>query len=181
MIRVNLYATFRPIVGSKSCEFDMSGNANVGEVLAQLFEQYPALRPEILDEEGRVQKYVSIFVAGRDVRHLEGLETPLTDGQTLDLFPPVAGGAEATSEGTTMLFGGVSLWLLREYLARLGASLVEEDVYNLKGARVCLGPGEPVKVGRMELPRVQVTVEADDALQTEIADTIRMLAMRGGG
>lgn len=33
----------------------------------------------------------------------------------------------------------------------------------------------------MELPRVQVTVEADDALQTEIADTIRMLAMRGGG
>lgn len=92
MIRVNVYATLRPIVGAKSVEIAADGSMTVGEVLAALFSRYPALKPEIVNEQGEVQQYVSLFVEGRDIRYLGGLATPLADGQAIDIFPPVAGG-----------------------------------------------------------------------------------------
>jgi molybdopterin synthase sulfur carrier subunit len=45
-----------------------------------------------MDEEGHLSRRVNIFVGGRNVRWLQGLETPLESGQTIDIFPPVAGG-----------------------------------------------------------------------------------------
>jgi len=91
MIRINVYATLRPIIGAKSVEI-ASGGSTVGEVLAELFARYPAIKAEVVDEHGALHKYVSLFVGGRDVRYLDGLETPLTAGQAIDIFPPVAGG-----------------------------------------------------------------------------------------
>jgi len=92
MIRINVYATLRHNIGAKSVELPSSHLITVGEALAALFARYPDIKARIVDEQGALQDYVSLFVGGRDVRYLGGLETPLTAGQAIDIFPPVAGG-----------------------------------------------------------------------------------------
>jgi|FLYL01.1.fsa_nt_gi MoaD family protein len=91
MIRVNVYATFRTLVGHRSRELELDG-CNLREALERLFTDHPALRHEVLDERGELRPHVSLFVAGRDVRREGGLDTPLPAGAVVDLFPPVGGG-----------------------------------------------------------------------------------------
>ena len=64
----------------------------VRELLEDLTARYPALRDRIWDDEA-VAPFVNVYVEGEDVRTLEGLETPVRDGQTVILLPAMAGGA----------------------------------------------------------------------------------------
>nr|WP_236630100.1 ubiquitin-like small modifier protein 1 [Thermus thermamylovorans] len=89
MPKVNLYATFRDLTGKGQLQVE---GKTVGEVLANLVRLYPGMREELFEGEALAER-VSVFLEGRDVRYLEGLATPLAPEATLDLFPPVAGGA----------------------------------------------------------------------------------------
>ena len=92
MIEAKLYATLRALAdGNKSIEIE--GGPTVGATLDQLVALYPELRGGLFDEDGAVRSYVAVMVNGRDIRHLGGLDSPVEDGATLDIFPPVAGGA----------------------------------------------------------------------------------------
>jgi len=95
MIEAKLYATFRAMAdGQKSIELtEIEGGTTVGAVLDLLVGRYPKLRAGFYDDEGAIRSFVAIMVNGRDIRHLQGLETPIDEGATLDIFPPVAGGA----------------------------------------------------------------------------------------
>lgn len=66
--------------------------ATVRDVLGALDSAYPGLGERVLDEEGRLRRFVNLFVADEDVRFLDGLETEVSDGQTLSIVPAVAGG-----------------------------------------------------------------------------------------
>lgn len=93
-MRINFYATFRSIVGGKTIEFELASNSQVGDLITGLIKRYPALRQKLLDEAGTLLPYVHIFVNGRDVGYLpEGMQTLFSAGDTVDIFPPVGGGA----------------------------------------------------------------------------------------
>jgi molybdopterin synthase sulfur carrier subunit len=64
--------------------------ATVGEALDDLLAREPRLRPRVYKEDGRL--FVGIFLNGRNVRQLQGMDTPLNDGDELRLMPPIAGG-----------------------------------------------------------------------------------------
>lgn len=64
----------------------------VQEVLDGLFERFGELRTRISDEDGALRRFVNIYLAGEDIRFLEGLETPVVDGAELTILPAVAGG-----------------------------------------------------------------------------------------
>ncbi len=64
----------------------------VQEVLNGLFERHSELRVRISDEDGSLRRFVNVYVAGEDIRFLEGLATPLADGSELTILPAVAGG-----------------------------------------------------------------------------------------
>jgi molybdopterin synthase sulfur carrier subunit len=64
----------------------------VAEALAKLDELYPGIRERICEPDGRVRRFVSIFVNGKDIRSLQGLETPLADGDEVGIIPAMAGG-----------------------------------------------------------------------------------------
>lgn len=64
----------------------------VGEALARLGDGRPALSARILTPEGELRPFVNIFVGERNARRLEGLRTPLAEGDVLAIIPAVAGG-----------------------------------------------------------------------------------------
>jgi molybdopterin converting factor small subunit len=66
--------------------------ATVGEVLKALDATHPGFADRLFDEGGNLRRFVNVFLADEDVRFLEGLATPVSDGQTLSIVPAVAGG-----------------------------------------------------------------------------------------
>jgi sulfur-carrier protein len=89
---IRLYATLRQRAGTRDVDVAWRDGASVGDALRQLLEQRPALDGYVLDPQGLVVPYVSVFVDGRDIRHLDGLATPIGEDDEIAVFPPVAGG-----------------------------------------------------------------------------------------
>ena len=65
----------------------------VGEVLEALEASHPGFKERLLAEDGSLRRFVNIFVSDDDVRFLQGLDTPVPDGETLAIVPAVAGGS----------------------------------------------------------------------------------------
>ena len=65
--------------------------STVGEVLDGLYERFDGLRDRIA-EDGDLRRFVNVYVQGEDIRFLDGLETPVEDGDEVTILPAVAGG-----------------------------------------------------------------------------------------
>lgn len=70
----------------------------VGEALQALRLHFNDLVKRLFDQEGRRNRFIPIFVNDEDIRTLQGLDTPLKDGDEVTIFPPVGGGAEDDKE-----------------------------------------------------------------------------------
>ncbi|ELY50833.1 ubiquitin-like small modifier protein 1 [Natronococcus jeotgali] len=88
---LRFFATFREAVGQKELASSFENGATVGDVLGELEAEYDGLEGQLL-EDGAIRPQLSVLKNGRDVVHMEGPDTDLEDGDTLSVFPPVAGG-----------------------------------------------------------------------------------------
>jgi molybdopterin synthase sulfur carrier subunit len=90
-IELRTFANFRDAVGQKTVrrEYDTS-TVRAEEVLRPLEEEYPEL--ELFEKEGTLQEFITVLKNGREITYIDGLDTELEDGDTLSVFPPVAGG-----------------------------------------------------------------------------------------
>ncbi|MDP9385418.1 MAG: MoaD family protein [Actinomycetota bacterium] len=66
--------------------------ATVGEVLQALYAAHDELRDRIAGENGEPRRFVNVYLAGEDIRFLDGLATAVPDGAELTILPAVAGG-----------------------------------------------------------------------------------------
>ena len=66
--------------------------ANLSEALADLDRQYPGIGARVLDDDGKLRRFVNVYVDDDDVRFLEDLQTPTPDGASISIIPAVAGG-----------------------------------------------------------------------------------------
>ncbi len=89
-VSVRVPTTLRPLTSGAS-EVSVEG-ATVGEVIASLESAYPGFSDRLLDENGKLRRFVNVFVSDDDVRFLQGLDTPVPAGETLSIVPAVAGG-----------------------------------------------------------------------------------------
>ena len=64
----------------------------MGEAIESLIGQFPPLREQLLTADGTLNRFVNVYVNGRDVRYEQELATPLGEGDTLVLLPAMAGG-----------------------------------------------------------------------------------------
>jgi molybdopterin converting factor small subunit len=79
---------------------NLSGNASevqveagtVSEALKALESAHPGFSERLFDENGGLRRFVNVFLADEDIRFLQGVDSPVTDGQTLSIVPAVAGG-----------------------------------------------------------------------------------------
>src|SRR6266704_1353724 len=75
---------------------DLAG-ANVGEVLNALTTQFPDLRKQIFNDEGKLRSFVNVYLNDEDIRYMSKDATPAADGDTLSLVPAIAGGSTVTA------------------------------------------------------------------------------------
>jgi len=87
---VKIPTQLRAAAGGEA-ETEVQGTT-VQEVLDGLFERHTELRARIADEDGSLRRFVNIYLAGEDIRFLDGLQTPVADGAELTILPAVAGG-----------------------------------------------------------------------------------------
>ncbi len=67
--------------------------SSIRELIKALGERYgEALTRRVLDQEGRLNPAINIYVNGRNIRNIGGLETPLREGDRITILPAVAGG-----------------------------------------------------------------------------------------
>jgi len=89
-VNVRIPTQLRPLSGGAS-EVAVEGST-LAEVLKALDAAHPGFRDRLFDEAGKLRRFVNVFVADEDVRFLQGIETPVADGQTVSIVPAVAGG-----------------------------------------------------------------------------------------
>jgi molybdopterin synthase sulfur carrier subunit len=90
MSTVRIPPTLRPATGGAKLVQVPGGS--VGEVVVGLVATYPALGSQLLGPDGGLNRFVNAFLNDTDVRHLQSLDTPCTDADTLVLLPAMAGG-----------------------------------------------------------------------------------------
>ena len=156
-MKVRLYATLRQIVGMKIVEVPVQTEKTIGDLLRSLVHQYPKLDESIWYPNGSLAGHVAVILNGRDIRHLEGVDTPITDDDILDVFPPVGGGS-GKDDLTRIMLKFTNL-----FRKRLGISLTE---FSFKGSTL-----------RQFIPALQEQFEIEDLLikDGELRSNVRVV------
>ena len=90
MATVKIPPVLRPSVGGEK-EVAASGE-NVGDVLRDLVANHPATESQLFSGDGELNRYVNVYLNDEDVRVLDGLDTAVSERDTLVILPAMAGG-----------------------------------------------------------------------------------------
>ena len=90
VVEVRITATLQNLVGAKAVQGEGS---TVGELLENLDVRYPGFRAQISGADGRLHRFVNIYLNDEDIRYLQALDTPLNEGDVVSILPALAGGA----------------------------------------------------------------------------------------
>jgi MoaD family protein len=188
-LELKFFATFREAVGSKTTtpeypDADYPDGLTVRDVLEDLEASYDGLAGELIEDDD-LRPQINVLKNGREVLHIDGLDTPMDDGDTLAVFPPVAGGEESPGNGVQhreKSFRGISIRLARRYLENLGGEATNDTTVEATGWRADLS-SEKASIGpSLQLTEVTVVFEADPEFDLEtLIDRFSQKAMRAGG
>ena len=90
MTAVRIPPVLRAQVGGQK-QVEVVGET-VGQVIDSLLAQFPSLREQLLTPDGTLNRFVNVYVNGRDVRYEQELATPVSASDTVVLLPAMAGG-----------------------------------------------------------------------------------------
>jgi molybdopterin synthase sulfur carrier subunit len=65
---------------------------DVREALAALESQHPGVTSKLCDDKGNVRRFINIYANQEDIRFQQQLDTPLVEGNELQIIPAIAGG-----------------------------------------------------------------------------------------
>ena len=64
----------------------------VDDALAKLEAAHPGIKARLCDDNGKLRRFVNVFVGEEDIRFLDGQATAVKDGELIDIVPAIAGG-----------------------------------------------------------------------------------------
>ncbi len=65
----------------------------ISEALTDLTNQYPTIKPHLFNDGGDLRPFVNLFVGEHNIKDLQGVDTPIKDGEKIMLIPSIAGGS----------------------------------------------------------------------------------------
>jgi molybdopterin synthase sulfur carrier subunit len=89
-VSVRIPTILRPLTGGES-EVKASGDT-LRDVISDLDANYSGIAARILDDNGKIRRFVNVYVGDEDVRFTDGLDTPTREGAQVSVIPAVAGG-----------------------------------------------------------------------------------------
>jgi molybdopterin synthase sulfur carrier subunit len=91
MATIRIPPVLRPKTGGQP-QVEVEGST-VGEVLRALTAEHADTESQLFGEGGELNRYVNVYLNDEDVRVLDGLDTAVSDGDTVVILPAMAGGA----------------------------------------------------------------------------------------
>jgi len=74
-------------------EASVSLEASSIDALLQALEgRYPGIQARLCDENGKLRRFLNLYVNSEDIRFLDNQATVLSDGDEVSIVPAVAGG-----------------------------------------------------------------------------------------
>jgi molybdopterin converting factor small subunit len=89
-VTVRVPTILRPLTGG-AAEVSVEG-ATLADVLDALEADHTGIRARVLDDDGKLRRFVNVYVNDDDVRFADGLATATPDGSSVSIIPAVAGG-----------------------------------------------------------------------------------------
>ncbi|MFJ9212773.1 ubiquitin-like small modifier protein 1 [Streptomyces sp. NPDC102264] len=89
-VNVRIPTILRTYTGGKA-EVAAEG-ATLSEVIQSLEADHPGIAGRVLDDQGKLRRFVNVYVNDDDVRFEQGLETAIPAGAGVSIIPAVAGG-----------------------------------------------------------------------------------------
>ena len=66
---------------------------NVQQMVDQLEVKFPGIKDRLCDADGKLRRFVNVYVNEEDIRFLQGPQTAVKDGDEISIIPAIAGGA----------------------------------------------------------------------------------------
>lgn len=92
-MQVRVYATLRPIVGGAAVDLDAEPGDTFRALLDEMIRRWPEMKRELFNGDGQLSAGIQVFLNGRDIRYLGGLDMKIPDDAQVRIFPPVGGGS----------------------------------------------------------------------------------------
>jgi molybdopterin synthase sulfur carrier subunit len=93
MAKVRIPTPLRKFTGG-SDEVSVAGGT-VAQLVADMESHYPGIKDRLCEPDGRVRRFVNIYVNGDDIRFLANLDTAIKDGDEVSIVPAIAGGVRS--------------------------------------------------------------------------------------
>jgi len=90
MITLRIPTPLRAYTNGQS-DVIVSGS-NISEALTDLTNQYPTIKPHLFNDGGELRPFVNLFIGEHNIKDLQGVNTPIRDGDRVMLIPSIAGG-----------------------------------------------------------------------------------------
>lgn len=90
MVTARMSGGFQKLTGDNE-EVSLEAS-DVKECIDKLEQKYPGIKGKFCDENGRILDHIAVYVNGDNIGDLQGLETPLKDGDEVDFMSGFAGG-----------------------------------------------------------------------------------------
>ena len=89
-INVRVTAVLQKLTGGQK-QIQASGST-VAELLADIDVRHPGFKAQMYGPDGKLHRFVNVYLNDEDVRFLDGIDTALSDGDVVTVLPAVAGG-----------------------------------------------------------------------------------------
>src|SRR5829696_7397730 len=143
-VTVSIPTPLRPFTGGRDT-IELAGET-VGQVLEQLLATHTGLKRHLMQDDGRLRNFVSMYLNETDIRHLASTATPVRAGDVLTIVPSIAGGAPAAAEAKALSHAETLRYSRHLLLPEVGVS----GQRKLKAARVLAvgagGLGSPLSL-----------------------------------
>jgi len=89
-IKVSFFGTLVKITGERTTDIKA---LTIRDVINLLIARYgEEFRNAIYNEDGKLKRFINIYINGRDIRFLDYLDTKLSNGDEVSIIPAIGGG-----------------------------------------------------------------------------------------